>query len=122
MKSKILVALSSSELEYLPMAHETFELIWLRILMHESRFICKRRMLLHCDNNSTLHIATNLVYHEWMKHIEVDYYFIYGEVASEEIALKPTYAINQHTCFRTKAVTRNQLNKVFSKLGIVNFY
>lgn len=77
------------------MAHGTCELIWLRILMRELGFICERRMLLHCDNNSTLHIATNLVCHEWTKHIEVNCYFIYGKVASEEIVLKPTYSTNQ---------------------------
>lgn len=77
------------------MAHGTCELIWLRILMRELGFICIRRMLLHCDNNSTLHIATNLVYHEWTKHIEVNCHFIYRKVAREEIVLKPTYATNQ---------------------------
>lgn len=90
--------------------------------MNRAIFVKGVCQLLQCDNNSTLHIATNLVYHEWTKYIEVDCYFIYGNVASEEIVLKPTYATNQHVDCLTKAVTRNQLNSIFSKLGVLNFY
>ena len=58
------VAFSSSEAEYCAMAHGTCELLWLKTLMLELGFVCEKPMLLHCDNNSARHIATNPFYHE----------------------------------------------------------
>lgn len=36
---------------------------------------------MHCGNQSTIHIALNLLFHEWTNHIEVDRNFIRGKIA-----------------------------------------
>ena len=54
----------------------TCELIWLKQLFQKLRFGKDGQMTLVCDNQATLHIASNLVFHERTKHIEIDCYFI----------------------------------------------
>ncbi|RVW15373.1 Retrovirus-related Pol polyprotein from transposon TNT 1-94 [Vitis vinifera] len=80
------VARSSAEAEYRAMALATCELIWLRHLLRELRFGKDKQMKLICDNQAALHIASNPVFHERTKHIEVDCHFIREKIASRCVA------------------------------------
>ena len=66
---------SSVEVEYRAMALATCELIWLKHL-RELRFGKDEHTKLIYDNQAALHIASNPVFHERTKHIEVDCHFI----------------------------------------------
>ena len=46
------------------------------------RFRKDEKMTLVCDNQAALHIASNLVFHESTKYIEVDSHFIREKIAS----------------------------------------
>ena len=63
---------SSAEAEYQAMTLITCELIWLIQLLQELRFGKDEQMMLVCDNQTVLHIASNPIFHERTKHIEVD--------------------------------------------------
>lgn len=52
------------------------EIIWLRGLLAELGFSLSQPTTLHADNTSAIQIASNPVYHEHTKHIEVDCHFI----------------------------------------------
>ena len=58
------VARSSVEVEYQAMTLATCELIWLKQLLQELRFGKDGQITPVCDNQATLHIASNLVFHE----------------------------------------------------------
>lgn len=50
--------------------------MWLRRLLHEFEVPILGPSPLFANNTSVIRIATNLVFHERTKHIEVDYHFV----------------------------------------------
>ncbi|RDX73384.1 hypothetical protein CR513_47018, partial [Mucuna pruriens] len=80
------VARFNAEAEYRAMASATCELIWVKQLIQELKFADVQPMKLYCDNQATLHIASNLVFHERTKHIEIDCYFVREKLLAKEIS------------------------------------
>ena len=58
------------------MALATCELIWIKQLIHELKFVEVSQMKLLCDNQFIIHIVSNLVFYERTKHMEINYHFI----------------------------------------------
>lgn len=84
-KKQSVVARSSAEAEYRSMALGTCELIWLKQLLTELKFCDLSPMQLVCDNQAALHIASNPVFHERTKHIEIDCHFVREKLVSRDI-------------------------------------
>lgn len=57
------------------MAKTACELIWLTSLASELGFSVKEPMKMLCDNQAAVCIASNPMFHERTKHIEVDCHF-----------------------------------------------
>ena len=51
-------------------------MMWLQNLLMKFNFKQPGLMPMHCDNQSTIYIAQNPVFHERIKHVEVDYHFV----------------------------------------------
>ncbi|GKV02885.1 hypothetical protein SLEP1_g15266 [Rubroshorea leprosula] len=75
-KKQSTISRSSVEAEYRAMASTVSELLWLKGLLKTLGVDTSQPMQLHCDNQAAIHIATNLVFHERTKHIELDCHFI----------------------------------------------
>ncbi|KAG7599415.1 Reverse transcriptase RNA-dependent DNA polymerase [Arabidopsis suecica] len=71
-KKQKVVSLSSAEAEYRAMRKLTTELMWLKALLKDFGIDTPQPITMHCDNQAAIHIATNSVFHERTKHIEVD--------------------------------------------------
>lgn len=75
-KKQTTVSRFSSEAEYRAMAHTTSEVLRLRGLLSCFQVNCQEPTMLHCDNQVAIHLASNPVFRERTKHIEVDCHFI----------------------------------------------
>ena len=85
-KKQCVVARSSAEVEYCSMASAACELVWLNRLLTDLGYPCSILITLYCDNQSSIHIASNPVFHECTKHIQVDCHYIWQQVQSKLIA------------------------------------
>ena len=81
------VARSSAEAEYRAMVVATCKLVWIKQLLGEMKFGETGHMELVYDNQAALHIASNFVFHERIKHIETDYHFVREKILLGELLL-----------------------------------
>ena len=69
------VALSTTEAEYMALTEAVKEAIWLRGLLEELG-VELNTVAVNCDNQGAIHLSWNHAFHERTKHINVRYHFI----------------------------------------------
>ncbi|MBW0537292.1 hypothetical protein O181_077007 [Austropuccinia psidii MF-1] len=84
-KQKV-VALSSAEAEYNAATEATQDLLWTKNLLLESTNL-KPKLTLFTDNQSTIAIASNHVYHHGTRHINFRLHFIRNLLENQELKL-----------------------------------
>ena len=87
-KSKLLkvVALSTTEAEYMALTEAVKGALWLKGLANELGFP-QRYVEVHCDSQSAIALAKNSVHHENTKHIDIRLHFIRDVRAEGKIRL-----------------------------------
>ncbi|GAV59104.1 hypothetical protein CFOL_v3_02637, partial [Cephalotus follicularis] len=128
-KKQTNVARSSAEAEYRAMAYEyramanvTCELIWIRQLLSEFGFGDPSPMQLWCDNQASVHIASNPVFHERTKHIEVDCHFISEKLQQKLISTNFVRTAEQLADVFTKSLGSGRIKTICNKLGMYDMY
>ena len=121
-KKQTVVSRSSVEAEYCAMAHTTCELIWLKALHEDFGITCTDPIPMHCDNQAAIHIVSNPVFHERTKHIEVDCHFVRNVVTSKKICTPFTPSKDQVADMFTKALKKDDLNRLSDKLHMMDIY
>ena len=114
------MALSSCEAEYIAAATASCSGVWLARLLAELRGEEASVITLKIDNQSTIQLSKNPVFHDRSKHINVKYHYIRECIKEGRVDVEPIDTKLQLADILTKALGRDQFVQLQSKLGIVD--
>lgn len=112
------VALSTTEAEYMAATEAIKEALWLKGFAAELGFNSED-ITVHCDNQSALHLMKNPMYHERSKHIDIKLHFIRDVVSANEVCVKKVGTENNPSDMLTKYVPLSKFSHCLSLLNIL---
>ena len=104
------------------MASTASELTWIKQLLADMEIKIRDPIKIFCDNQAARHIASNPVFHERTKHIEVDCHFIREKIQSKEIETPYVKSEDQFADVFTKGLDPGPFEKITGKLGLYDIY
>lgn len=113
---------SSTESEYRAMAVSTCELIWIQQLLTVLHITVTAPAKLFCDNKSALHIATNPVFHERTKHVEIDCHTTRDQVKLGFLKVLHVPTENQHADILTKPLHSGPFHSLLNRMSISSLF
>ena len=119
-KKQKVVSCSSAEAEYRAMLKLTNELVWIKGILKHLEIIQATPMTMHCDNQAAIHIASNSVFHERTKHIEVDCHKVRQMMILGVILPCYTRSEDQLADVFTKAARQKTMESIHIRLGLID--
>nr|KYP55969.1 Copia protein [Cajanus cajan] len=118
-KKQLLVATSSTEVEYRALAQAVTEVLWIQSFLKELQIKFNTPIVL-CDNHSTISLSHNPVLHSRSKHMELYIFFVREKVLSKALVVSHIPAQNQDADVLTKALSPRRFLFLQSKLNVVD--
>ena len=105
-KRQPIVALSTTEAEYMAASHLAKEAMWLRLLMADVGCMLDGATTVKCDNQGCIALVKNPKHHSRTKHIDVRHHFIHEAIEDNIIELEYCPTKGMVADVLTKALAR----------------
>ena len=113
-----IVALSTTEAEYVAATSAGQEILWLRSLFQEIGYPISSPSTLMLDSASALAVAKNPEHHGRMKHLDLRFYWLRDEVEKGVFSLKHISTVDMPADILTKALGRVKVLEMQEMLGL----
>ena len=113
-----IVALSTTEAEFVAATSAGQEILWLRNLFKELGYPIDSPSTLHIDNRSALSVAKNPEHHGRMKHLDLRFYWLRDEVDKGGIDIVHLRTNDMPADILTKALGRVKVGEMVRMLGL----
>ena len=120
----MITAQSTIESEYMTLADAAKQAIWLCHLLYAVRKLEiyeKKMTTIYENNKDSLNLTVNLVFHFWIKHIQVWYHAIWDYVERGEIQLQYIQTDEMLADDLTKSLDWVKFEQMIKKLGLTNW-
>ena len=104
------------------MAQFVCEIMWIRQFLMEVDIETSVPAKFWCVNQDTMHIASNSIFHERTKHIEIDCHFVYKKIQLGLIFTGYVKTREQLGNIFTKTLSGDRVSYLCNKLGMINIY
>jgi hypothetical protein len=117
-KRQAVVALSTTESEYMAATHASKEVVWLQRLCSGIGLV-QEAVRIECDSQSAIFLAKNPAYHSKTKHIDVQYHFVRDMIEEKKVSLMKVDTLKNVADSLTKSVSTEKFSWCRGSMGIV---
>jgi len=116
-KKQPIVALSTTEAEYMVATHVSKEAVWLQRLCSNMGLV-QGAIRIDCDNQSAIFLSNNPTYHSKTKHIDVPYHFVREMIEDKKALLVKVDTLKNIADALTKFLSSENFSWCRETMGI----
>jgi hypothetical protein len=117
-KKQYIIALSSTEAEYIAQTHAAKEALWLRTFWAEMQNAEPTTMTINCNNQGAIALSKDNKFHARTKHIDIRYHFIREAVEDGKLAVVYIPTEDNAADIFTKALPKTKFRQFVELLGL----
>ncbi|KAL5768311.1 hypothetical protein ACOSQ2_015094 [Xanthoceras sorbifolium] len=114
------VALSTTEAEYIAITEVIKEALWLRGLYGELSS-CSDATTIFCDSQSAIHLTKDQMFHERTKHIDIKFHFVRDIIAQGQVTVKKISTHDNPADMLTKSLPNVKFKHCLNLISISNY-
>lgn len=118
-KKQPVVALSTTEAEYIALCSAAQEAVWLKRLLKNIRPDDEKPVTIHEDNQGTIAISANPIAHARTKHIDVKYHYVREAKDKGDINIQYCPTEDMIADIMTKTTSKSRYERLRAVMGVV---